>query len=160
MTRRRPIRRQKKPVFLGCEGESEAAYGQVLNDLLRLHEVPVHLVVETLAPGAGDPLTRVQRAIKRIAAREQRRIKFQLKAILLDSDQTAHQRERAERAGQIAARHEIQLIWQDPCHEALLLRHMPGRANHKPPTSEAAQRALTQIWIEYDKPMSRARLRA
>jgi hypothetical protein len=35
MTSRRRIIPQRMPVFLGCEGESEQAYGQVLNDLLR-----------------------------------------------------------------------------------------------------------------------------
>ncbi len=87
MKRRRPIIEPKKPVFFGCEGDSEVAYGQVINDLLRSRNLPVYLHVESLVPGAGDPLARVQRALQRIAEREKKRGKLQLKAILMDSDQ-------------------------------------------------------------------------
>ena len=85
--RRRPFIRPKKPVFFGCEGESEVAYGQVLNDLLAAASIPVHLQVEVLAPGAGDPLARVQRTLGLIIRREKQRVRFPVKAILMDSDQ-------------------------------------------------------------------------
>jgi hypothetical protein len=41
--RRRTTIVQRRPIFLGCEGESEQAYGQVLNDLLREAKQPFHL---------------------------------------------------------------------------------------------------------------------
>lgn len=158
MKRRRPIIEPKKPVFFGCEGDSEVAYGQVINDLLRSSNLPVHLHVESLAPGAGDPLARVQRALQRIAEREKKRGKLQLKVILMDSDQTGAEPERATRANQLAAQHNIMIIWQDPCHEALLLRHMPGCSDRQPLTCHIAQQALKRFWPEYDKPMLRAQL--
>lgn len=158
MKRRRPIIEPKKPVFFGCEGDSEVAYGQVINDLLRSRNLPVYLHVESLAPGAGDPLARVQRAFQRIAERERKRGKLQLKAILMDSDQTGAEPERARRANRLAAQHNITIIWQDPCHEALLLRHMPGCSDRKPLTCRIAQQELKRSWPEYEKPMSRARL--
>lgn len=156
--RHRPIIQPKKPVFLGCEGESEVAYGQVLNDLLRAAAFPIHLHVEVLAPGAGDPLARVQRALQRITERERRRVKFQLKAILLDSDQAALEPARVARARRLAVQHDIALIWQNPCHEALLLRHMPSCADRRPANSRAAQQMLRRSWPEYEKPMTRAQL--
>jgi hypothetical protein len=158
MTRRRPIREPKTPVFLGCEGDSEVAYGQVVNDLLRAADIAVHLHVEALVPGAGDPLARVRLAVKRIAECERRRVRFRLKVILMDADQTEGEPQRAVEARQLAVQYGMRLIWQKPCHEALLLRHMPNRSSRRPPTCLSAQRALKRIWPEYEKPMSRARL--
>lgn len=155
---RRPRITPKRPVYLGCEGESEVAYDQVINNLVRTCELTVYLHVEPLAPAAGDPLTRVERAIQRIKEREKKREKLHLKAVLLDSDQTAHDPHRASQAIQLAKQENIKLIWQEPCHEALLLRHMPGCSDRRPPTSSLAEQALKAKWPEYDKPMSRARL--
>ena len=155
---RRPIKQPKKPVFLGCEGESEVAYGQVLNDHLRAAALPVHLHVEVLAPGAGDPLARVKRALQRIAEHERRRSKFWLKAIFMDSDQAARGPERFAEAKRLATQHRIALIWQDPCHEALLLRHMPNCSDRRPPISRVAIQALKGLWPEYERPMARAQL--
>lgn len=62
MRMRRRIIKPKTPIFLGCEGESEQAYGQLLNDLLQAAGHPVHLEVVNLSPGAGDPASRLRRA--------------------------------------------------------------------------------------------------
>jgi hypothetical protein len=158
MTRRRPIIEPKRPVYLGCEGESEAGYGQILNDLLRFANVSVHLRVDILAPGAGDPLTRVLRAVDRIASLERGRLRFHVRAILMDSDRARGETLRVARAADLAAQQGIRLIWQNPCHEALLLRHLSGFSDRRPPTSTAAAEALRQIWPEYLKPMARAQL--
>ena len=158
MTRRRPTIERKKPAFFGCEGESESAYGQVLSDILRALGRPVHLHVELLAPGAGDPLARLQKALQRITEHEKRREKFRWKAILMDSDQAAMEPERAAEATRLAAQHHVRIIWQDPCHEALLLRHLPGCSDRRPPASAVALTALRQVWPDYEKPMARAQL--
>lgn len=155
---RRPIIEPKKPIYLGCEGDSEVAYGQVINDLLRSRILPIYLNVESLAPASGDPLTRVQRAVQRIKGRERKRVRFHLKAILMDSDQAVRHPQRAAQARQLATRENIKIIWQDPCHEAVLLRHILGCSDRRPPTCAVAERALKAEWPEYDKPMPRAQL--
>lgn len=38
----------RKLVFLGCEGESEQAYGQFLNDIVRQKDLPFHIEVVNL----------------------------------------------------------------------------------------------------------------
>ena len=81
-----------------------------------------------------------------------------MKAILLDSDQAALEPDRVGRATRLAAQHGISLIWQNPCHEALLLRHMPNCADRRPANSRAAQQMLRRPWPEYHKPMPRAQL--
>ena len=160
MRRRRPTITPKRPVFLGCEGDSEAGYGQLINDQLRAANLPFHLRVESLAPGAGDPLDRVRRALQRISDRERKRGSFRFRYILMDDDQAAAEPARAAEARRLAVENGISIIWQEPCHEALLLRHFAGREDRNPPTCQIAHRELLAVWPEYRKPMSRAQLAA
>ena len=64
----------------------------------------------------------------------------------------------AERARRVAADNNITIIWQDPCFEAVLLRHLEGHATRRPPDTPEAGRALVRAWPEYQKPMPRAGL--
>lgn len=157
MARRQHIP-QRQPVFFGCEGESEVAYGQILNDLLQDAGLPINLQVEALTPGAGDPLSRVQRTLKFIARRERQRVKYQTKVILMDSDQGPEAPNRMREAKRIARAAGIEIIWQNPCHEALLLRHMPSCAARRPLDCNSARQSLEKIWSGYRKPMRRIQL--
>jgi hypothetical protein len=158
MSGRRTIIPQRTPIFLGCEGDSEQAYGQVLNDLLRDAKKPIHLEVVNLNPGAGDPIARLKRAAQEIARRSPRRSEFHIKRILMDSDQIIGDAQRRREAEQLAAERGITIIWQEPCHEAMLLRHLEGFAQHKPPTSALAMTALKAAWPSYQKPMTKLHL--
>lgn len=146
---------QRTPVFLGCEGESEQAYGQVLNDLIRSKNIPIHIEVVNLSPGAGDPQSRISRATKEIVRRSPRRGNFELKVVLLDLDQVQHFPQRRLDAERAAADAEINIVWQEPCHEGLLLRHLAGCATLRPPSNSAALQALIGQWQDYRKPMTK-----
>lgn len=152
---RRPTIKPKTPLFLGCEGESEQAYGQLLNDLLQAAGHPVHLEVVNLSPGAGDPVSRLRRAGQEIARRRQRRSEFARRAVLLDLDQVQNDHQRRQQAELLANQLDIRIIWQDPCHEALLLRHIDGFAQHRPPTTQTSDAALHAAWPHYRKPMTK-----
>jgi hypothetical protein len=158
MTRRRSIIAPRTPIFVGCEGESEQAYGQVLNDLLRDQNRPFHLEVVNLSPGAGDPTARLRKAEQEIARRRQRRSEFHLRVALLDSDQVDGDGHRRKQAEQRAQSLDIRIIWQEPCHEALLLRHLDGFAQNRPPTSLSAEAMLRAAWPDYRKPMTKIQL--
>ncbi len=56
MRRRRTARPQRRPVFLGCEGESERGYGTLIGRLRDELRPDLHLDVTLLRPGGGDPL--------------------------------------------------------------------------------------------------------
>jgi hypothetical protein len=155
MRMRRSIIKPKTPIFMGCEGESEQAYGQLLNDLLQAEGHPVHLQVVNLSPGAGDPVARLRRAAQEIARRRQRRSDFARRAVLLDLDQVQNDNQRRQQAEQLANQLDIRIIWQEPCHEALLLRHLNGFAQHRPPSTPAAAVALNGVWPQYAKPMTK-----
>jgi len=158
MNNRRAKIPQKRPFFLGCEGESEQAYGQLLNEVMRRLEIPVHIEVVNLNPGAGDPIARLRRAAKEITRRQSRRSQFAGKAILTDSDQVKNDHPRRDRTLLLAHELGIKIIWQEPCHEAFLLRHLPGCGTAQPPETRTATRALLEQWPDYRKPMTRVQL--
>lgn len=153
-TRKAQIR-VRTPVFLGCEGESEQAYGQFLYEIVRQRDLPIHIEVVNLNPGAGDPLSRVKRAVKEIARRSQRRAEFAYRAILMDDDQIVGDVRLQRQVERLATQNRISIIWQSPCHEAFLLRHFDGRLNAKPPDTVGSASSLRQVWPDYVKPASR-----
>lgn len=152
-SRRRILR--KRVIFVGCEGESEQAYVALLNEMLKELNLPIHLRAELLNPGAGDPLELVKKARERI--RKQGR-DFAGKAIFLDRDRCAQDRKKGQKAQELAEKEQILLVWQDPCHEGFLLRHLDGCENQTPGSSEKALQALWKKWPDYQKPRTRSDL--
>lgn len=154
--RRRPRKiPQRRPIFLGCEGESERGYAALLAQPARdLPHVHVHINAQVLQPGAGDPAALIQRAAKLIAEIERRRTMFTIKAVLLDlglPGKNAEARASASDAGIDF------VIWQDPDHEAMLLRHLPNCQHRRPPTG-ATLAMLQREWPGYSKGMSAKQL--
>jgi hypothetical protein len=153
--RRPPRIPQRRRIFLGCEGQSELGYGTLIARIARERvDIHVHIDARVLQPGAGDARALVERAAQIIANDEQRREPYALKAVLLD---VGNQQIRAAAAARAAECGIDYLIWQSPDHEALLLRHLPGCQNRKPP-QEASFAALRAEWAEYEKPMSAQQL--
>ena len=151
MSRRRPVIPPRKPVFLGCEGASEAGYAALLARIARdTPGVHIHIHAKILQPGAGDPLKLIERAIEVIQDIERRRAPFGIKAVLLDRGAPDKNAAAVVRARQARIDH---VIWQEPDHEALLLRHLPDCQQLRPPAG-ASLGALRRVWPEYVKGMS------
>jgi hypothetical protein len=158
MRRARVFRPQRKRVFLGCEGESERGYGTLLQRLLERQRQDIHLNVVLLQPG-GDPLEIVRLAQRRIAESERRgETPYVVRAVLLDADRCGQAPERDAQVAPIADAVRLRLIWQRPCHEAVLLRHLDGCQHLRPRTSSQAEQKLCQRWREYVKGMPAQRL--
>lgn len=156
--RRKPYIEQRRPVYVGCEGASEAAYAGLLQDLVREVDLPVHLHIDELGPGAGDPLSRIELAVLRLELLEKRRGRHSKRFAMLDFDQAVQNPQRAEQTCRLADNNGIKILWQRPCFEALLLRHLKGKESSRPPDTRAAIKALEKQWPEYRKPMTRADL--
>jgi hypothetical protein len=154
----RKIIPSRRPVFMGCEGESEQAYCIVLGDLIKQTVNNVHLDATLLGEGAGSPLAKIKKAIKKIEQYERTRSKFWKKAVLCDSDLIDHNAEQKTHTENLASSHGIRIIWQQPCHEAFLLRHLLNCAQLRPPTAVLANRELVAKWQNYQKPMSRIQI--
>jgi hypothetical protein len=146
-------------IFFGCEGESERSYGAFLGQELQISGCHVHLDA-VLLKTAGDPLALVELARRRVVENERRRGRYAFRAVLLDADRIGQTPVRDARIEPIATAARLRLIWQRPCHEALLLRHLDGCRNRQPPTSALAEQELKRHWPEYEKGQSAVRLRA
>jgi hypothetical protein len=88
---------------------------------LSWHRRDVHLHVVLLQPGDGDPLALVKLAQKRIAEGERKSESLYVhRAVLIDADRLGQSPLRDAQIAPIAHAAHIQVIWQRPCHEALL----------------------------------------
>jgi hypothetical protein len=159
MRRRRRVIPQRRRVYLGCEGESERGYGALVSRLLENRRRDVHLHVDLLRPGGGDPLALIELARKRIAEGERKsESAYVYRVVLMDADRLGQSALRDAQIAPTAQATRIQIIWQRPCHEALLLRHLEGCQQLRPPTSAQALAELQQRWPEYVKGMPALRL--
>jgi hypothetical protein len=127
-------------------------YASWLRTLVRDRELPYHLSLHDLGKGAGDPLARVKMAIDRPQDRERKLDRFAARYLFLDTDQLEIDADRAEQTHRLVDQHRIKVIWQNPTHEAFLLRHFPGCHTLQPPNKRAADQALMKEWNDYCKP--------
>lgn len=148
----------RRRVFLGCEGASELGYAAFLAHLARERRLPLHIDGVLLQPGAGDHCALVERAIDLLRENVRRDGPYEHRAILLDSDRLGRSPERDARARRLAEEARLLLIWQEPCYEALVLRHLDGCATLRPPTAGEALRLLRQRWGDYAKATPARRL--
>jgi hypothetical protein len=79
-------------------------------------------------------------------------------AILLDADTLGISPERDSRAIDVAEKEGLRLVWQEPRHEAFLLRHLEGCHMLRPTTSERAMAELIRRWPQYRKALPAMRL--
>jgi hypothetical protein len=148
--RRRPTIERRMRIFLGCEGESEQAYGAFLQRLADESGITVHILPINLRP-AGDPLALAEKAVKAFS-REEKKGGFFGKAIVLDADRLNDPPDRGQRALHLLASEGFTTVWQRPDHEGLLLRHFPGHEHDDPPRG-GSMTALTSVWPDYHKNM-------
>jgi hypothetical protein len=149
---------QRTRIYLGCEGPSEQSYGKRLGEIAEAAGLHLYFDNDVLQPGGGDPLALVELAIRRIKVKEAKRTSFAHRAILLDRDKWGIKPERDTQIEPLARRNRLHLIWQEPCHEGFLLRHLERHEAARPITSDLASQALKRIWAEYHKPMAAMQL--
>lgn len=161
MRRHRPFIPQRRPIFIGCEGESERGYVALLGRLADQASCPVHLDPVLLQPGGGDPLAIVQRAVQRLNERRRtRQVVYEAHFVLLDRDKWGQVPARDAQIAGIAQHADLQLIWQQPCHEGMLLRHLDNCAALRPPLTPVAEAQISLRWPGYQKPMAASDLAA
>ena len=145
---------QRTRIYLGCEGQSERSYGARLGQIADEAGLRLSFDNDVLRPGGGDPLDLVQLAVKRIKQIESKRPAFVFRAILLDRDKWGIAPERDAQIDWLAKQYSLHLIWQKPCHEGFLLRHLEGQKCAHPQSTDLASQALKRVWSEYHKPMA------
>ena len=146
---------RRKPIFFGCEGESEIGYAQTLGDIFDEQNLNIHLDAVLLSPGAGSPSAKLMMAAKKIAEHERKRSQYWKKVILLDSDRVESDQNERNKTNSLALENKIFIIWQQPSHEAFLIRHLQGCGQLRPATAAQATSLLVDKWPNYRKPMNR-----
>jgi hypothetical protein len=143
---------QRRRVFLGCEGESERGYGGVLRWFLDSAGAHVHLELKKL--GGGDPLAQFEKARKFIEWDWKLGNYYEIHAVLLDTDKLGAASGRDAQIQELIRATRIIPIWQRPCHEAFLLRHLLGCEQRQPLGSADAIAQLRREWPDYEKGLS------
>jgi len=141
--------KQRKRVFVGCEGDSERSYARWLQELSDVASARFQL--DTFIAGGGDPLAIIEDCIKRYKKREREQGRFWRKVIILDSDRLGQNAQRDCQIGSRIGPANITLLYQEYEHEALLLRHFPRHQTRRPPAGQGLG-ALQRVWPEYRKP--------
>jgi hypothetical protein len=154
----RLMRRQRRRIFVGCEGEGERSYIALVQRIVDGVHQQVHLDAHPLQPGGGDPLDLARRAEEVIKKIERTREPYDERYLLIDRDTLGNSPERDREMRAILNRIDARVLWQDPTHEALILRHLPNCATRRPASTQVAMRQLRQQWPEYEKPMSALQL--
>ena len=147
-------------MFLGCEGASEGGYAAWLQSFLDARDLPVALDIVILGPGVGDPYEIVRKAVLKADISAVRKGPHAGRYVLLDADRHEAASDLGRRTLDLARKHDVTLVWQRPCHEALLLRHLPGCGERRPETAAEALSALLRSWPTYEKAMSSRELAA
>ena len=156
-SRRRPFIERKKRFFLGCEGESERAYGSLIQRISEDKSLRIFLDMPIL--NGGNPRSIIEQAIKQAEKHSSKRGAFFGKAVLLDTDTLIESpKGTRQKLEMLAQSHNMLLIWQDPCHEAFLLRHLVGGESLRPGNSRIAINTLRRRWPAYERPMHVASL--
>ena len=157
MPRGNAHRRQRRRIFVGCEGESEVGYAAFIALLAEESELAVFLDIRKCR--GGDPLAIVERAVSEHRMRRNRHGAYAAQAIFLDADRREAAPDRTARADRLLQDHGFHAIWSQPALEALLLKHFRGRERLEPATTTLALRRLQDCWSAYRKGMSARELR-
>jgi hypothetical protein len=158
--RRRIVIPQRKRIFLGCEGESEQSYGALLTRIVGQQKSDFFLDTVLLRPGGGDPLALIELAEKKKKQGEKKGGDYAVAYVLMDTDKRGQAPQRDQQAIKLAQDEGLTIIWQEPCHEALLLRHLPNSQQLKPQSTALALATLNARWPGYTKGMPAAKLAA
>ena len=112
------MRSRKRRIYVGCEGDSELIYIQWLRRLIQSEQHLVYLKADNLRGGGlGEMARRSVANFRRLNQDEH----FSHRFLLLDRDRAdLHGAEVAELKA-VLPKHDEQVIWQNPCGQALLL---------------------------------------
>ena len=147
MQRRRLVE-PRRAIFVGAEGDSERAFAGFLQRCCDEAGLHVHLDIR---PGTGgDSVSVVEEARRRLEKHPAKR-EFKHTLVLLDRDRVNQDRAAGRDAPALAAQSHLEIIYQDPNLEGLLLRLHVGNEQRRVAATRA-ETELRRLWPEYRKP--------
>ena len=147
MGRRRALVEPRRVIFVGTEGRSDRSFVQFLQhccDEARLH---VHLHVEPGSGGGSVAVVRnAARSLKHLGRKD-----IGAKLVLLDLDRVTQDEKEGHAAQAEAAKAHLEIIFQEPNLEGVLLRLYEGHEKSRRIPASRTERALRKLWPDYDK---------
>lgn len=120
------------------------------------NDAGLHVHLDAHVPGkSGNPHVLVKRA-SAIAQKRQRGRgnSYATKYVILDTDWLSPNEADNVRLQQEAAAAGLNLVFQDCCFEAFLLRHFEQTQTAAPPTAQIALQQINSVWDGYRKGLS------
>ena len=144
--RRRSVE-PRRVIFIGVEGKSDQAFVRFLGHCCE--EAGLHLHLEVKPGNGGDSVAVVEEAARHLKRSGKSNISDRL--VLLDRDRIKQDLQAGRDAQAVASKAKLEIIFQEPNLEGLLIRLHPGQENRR----IAADNAITElkkVWPEYSKP--------
>lgn len=155
MRGRRRLVQPRRAVFIAGEGQSERAFVRFLQRLC--DEAGLHMYLDARPQGGGGSVAVIERAGRRLERNGSGR-EYQARLVLLDRDRIEAEPQEGVLAQAAAAHYKLEIVFQDPNLEGLLVRLHTGQEQRKiqAPDSESE---LRKLWPEYQKPPTAEQLR-
>ena len=154
MPRRRSVP-QRKSIFIGTEGESDRAFAQFLQRRCEQENLWIHLKIK---PASGGDSVTVVEDIGRWLAKNDPGKDYRARLVLLDRDRIEQDMRAGRDVQTAAARFNLEIIFQDPNLEGLLVRLHRGQERRRIVASDVKSE-LRKLWPEYQKPSTAEQLR-
>ena len=155
MRGRRRLVQPRRSFFIAGEGQSERPFARFLQHLCDEAGLHVHLDIK---PQDGGGSVAVIEQAGRWLKRNRSRREYQARLVLLDYDRIEAEPQEGIRARAAAARYKLEIVFQDPNLEGLLVRMHAGQEQRRIRASDS-ESELRKIWPEYQKPPTAEQLR-
>ena len=152
--RRRPVR-PRHSFFIAGEGQSERPFARFLQHLCDEAGLHVHLNIK---PQDGGGSVAVVEQAGRWLKRNRSRREYRARLVLLDRDRIEAEPQEGIRARAVAARYRLEIVFQDPNLEGLLVRLHTGQEQRRIAASDS-ESELRRMWPAYQKPPTAEQLR-
>ena len=146
--RRRPVE-PRRVIFIGVEGKSDQAFVQFLGHCCQ--EAGLHLHLDVRPGSGGDSVAVVEEAARHLKRSGKSNIPDRL--VLLDRDRIKQDLQAGRDAQTVASREKLEIIFQEPNLEGLLIRLHQGQENRRI-AADNAMAELRKVWPEYSKQLT------
>ena len=136
--------------FVAVEGESERSF---VTWLQILSEKELHIHLDAVPLGGGGFKSMLQEAVRLHKRRCRAAGTYQERFLVVDGDRSEQGDWSIEKLRSEAAKYKITVCVQNPNHEGLLFRMMPGMEDEMPDAASAEPR-LKSRWPSYQKPVN------
>ena len=146
MPRRRPVA-PRQVIFIGVEGKSDQSFTRFLQFCCDGEGLHLHLNVRT--GSGGDSVSVVREAARRLQRHQDRKV-ISHRLVLLDRDRYAQDVQAGRDAQVVASRSKLEIIFQNPNLEGILLRLHPGHERREIAAGDSMAE-LRKVWSDYRK---------